>query len=245
MRACLVVGVLVVGALFAAPAAADEGQAKAPPRIYQIPPQLLTDGFLAAHPDMYYRMRGIERDRKHKPEAAFSQYRHAAFFGDKPSQARLGEMYWNGEGTARDRVLGFLWMALAAQREQREFSLLKLYYWQQLDAGEQASARAKEAAMLAEYGDEAATRRLGTVMRREARKTAGGLLGYNAASGPLFMSNGLDPELYFADVFWNPEEYLEFRDRIWEQQYEGRVNVGEVEQLPDLPAALTVPQPAD
>ena len=59
------------------------------------------------------------------------------------------------------------------------------------------------------------------------------------------MSNGLDPELYFADVFWNPEEYLEFRDRIWEQQYEGRVNVGEVEQLPDLPAALTVPQPAD
>ena len=226
---------LLLAAAFAAPATAAGADAKAPPRLYEIPKALLTDGFLAAHPDIYYRMRGVERDKARNFASAFKQYRHAAWFGDKPSQARLGEMYWNGDGTQGDRVRGFLWMALAAERGQREFSLLKLYYWQHLDAAEQARARELEQGMLAEFGDKAAKHRLGTVMRREQRKTTGSMLGYNAAMGPLFMSNGLDPELYYAEVFWNPEEYLEFRDRIFEQQYEGRVDVGRPEQLPDTP----------
>ena len=56
------------------------------------------------------------------------------------------------------------------------------------------------------------------------------------------MGNGLDPELYFAEAFWKPEEYVKLRDRIFEQQYEGRVTVGGVEQLaaPE-PAATPVP----
>lgn len=226
---------LLLAAAFAAPAGAADTEAKAPPRLYDIPAALLTDGFLAAHPDIYYRMRGVERDKAGNFASAFRQYRHAAWFGDKPSQARLGEMYWNGEGTAADRVQGFLWMALAAERGQREFSLLKLYYWQQLDEAGQARARALEQEMLALYGDKAAKRRLGTVMRREQRKTTGSMLGYNAAMGPLSMSNGLDPELYYAEVFWNPEEYLEFRDRVFEQHYGGRVEVGRPEQLPETP----------
>lgn len=235
MRAIATILLAATLALPAATATAGNGEATPPPRIREIPPQLLTDGFLAGHPDMYYRMRGIERDKAGKFAAAFRQYRQAAYYGDKPSQARLGEMYWNGEGTAVDRVHGFLWMALAAQRGQREFSLLKLYYWQHLDPAEQARARDAEQAMLAEFGDKAAEHRLGTVMRREQRKTTGSMLGYNAAMGPLFMSNGLDPELYYAEVFWDPDEYLRFRDRVWEEQYEGRVRVGDPEQLPDAP----------
>jgi TPR repeat protein len=231
---------LLLALLAPAAAMAAAGETKAPSRIYEIPPQLLTAGFLDAHPDMGYRIAGIRRDKAHEYEAAFRQYRHAASFGDKPSQARLGEMYWNGEGVATDRVMGFLWMALAAERGQREFSLLKLFYWQHLDAAEQDRARAQEQAMLAENGDKAAEHRLGVVMRREQHKTTGSYLGYNAAAGPLFMSNGLDPELYYAQAYWDPDQYLKLRDRIFEQHYEGRVEVGELEQLPDDP----VPAPA-
>ena len=243
MRATMNLAPLLLGLLLASAAAHADGEpAKAPPRIYEIPQQLLTDGFLAAHPDMDYRMRGVALDKRHNPASASKEYRRAAYYGDKPSQARLGEMYWNGEGVARDPVQAFLWMALAAEREQREFSLLKMYYWQHLDTTQQASAREQAPAMLEEYGDKAALHRLGTVMRREQRKTAGSLIGYTPSSGPLFMGNGLDPELYFAEAVWKPEEYVKLRDRIFEQQYEGRVTVGGVEQLaaPE-PAATPVP----
>lgn len=236
-----VIGLALALALAAPPARADGEAAPAPPRIYHIPEQLLTDGFLAAHPDMDYRLRGVELDKRKNPASAAKEYRRAAFYGDKPSQARLGEMYWNGEGVAKDPVQGFLWMALAAERGQREFSLLKLYYWQHLDAAQQARAREQAPGMEQEYGDKAALQRLGVVMRRELRRGTGGLLGYNAAAGPLWMSNGLDPELYYSDTFWKPEQYVELRDRIFEQHYQGRVDVGDVEQLPAAPA----PRPGD
>lgn len=211
-------------------------------RIYTSPPQLLTGGFLEGHPDLDYRMRGTALDKKQQPAAALIEYRRAASYGDKPSQARIGEMFWNGEGVDKDPVLGFLWMALAAERGQREFSLLKLYYWQHLDAAQQASARERAPGMLEEYGDKASLHRLGVVMRREQRRGTGGLLGYNASSGPLFMSNGLDPELYYAETFWDPEQYVQLRDRIFEQQYQGRVKVGDVEQVGKSEPA---PAPAD
>jgi TPR repeat protein len=225
-------------------ALADGDAAKAPPpRIYSIPQPLQGDsGFLAGHPDMDYRLRGAALDRKQQPASAFKEYRRAAYYGDKPSQARIGEMYWNGEGVGKDPVQGFLWMALAAERGQRELSLLKLFYWQHLDPAQQARARELAPAMLEEYGDEAAKRRLGLAMRREQHRTAGGLLGYNASSGPLSMSNGIDPELFFAEAYWKPEQYLDLSDRIFEQHYQGQVTVGDVEQVEDAPAP---PAPGD
>ncbi|TAK38793.1 MAG: sel1 repeat family protein [Lysobacteraceae bacterium] len=228
-----VIGLAIALALAPPPARADGEATPAPPRIYHIPQQLLTDGFRAAHPDMDYRMRGIALDKRKNPASAAKEYRRAAYYGDKPSQARLGEMYWNGQGVGQDPVQGFLWMALAAERGQREFTLLKLYYWQHLDAGQQAHAREQAPGMEEEYGDKAALHRLGVVMRRELRRGTSSLLGYNASAGPLWMSNGLDPELYYSETFWKPEQYVELRDRIFEQHYQGRVDVGDVEQLPD------------
>ena len=57
-------------AAFPACATGDGEAAKVPPRIYAIPQALLTDGFLAAHPDMDYRMRGVALDRRGDPAAA-------------------------------------------------------------------------------------------------------------------------------------------------------------------------------
>lgn len=216
-------------------ARADGDKGTAPPRIYGIPEQLLTGGFLEAHPDLDHRMRGVALDKKQDPASALHEYRRAAWYGDKPSQARIGEMYWNGQGVDQDPVLGFLWMALAAEREQREFSLLKLFYWQHLDPAQQAQARAQAPALEEEYGDDAALHRLAVVMRREQRRGTGGLLGYNPSAGPLFMSNGLDPELYYAETYWKPEQYLALRDRMWEQSLQGQVKVGDVQQVPASP----------
>lgn len=237
MRATAILASVLFGLVLAVPAArADGEQAKAPSRIDTIPPELLTDGFLHAHPDLDYRLRGVALDRKHSPASALKEYRRAAYYGDKPSQARIGEMYWNGEGVDKDPVLGFLWMALAAEREQREFSLLKLFYWQHLDEAQQSQARERAPGMLAEHGDAVAKHRLAVVLRREQRRGTGGLLGYNPAAGALFMSNGLDPALYYAETFWKPEEYMALRDRMWEEPLQGQVQVGDVEQLPVEPA---------
>lgn len=239
MRLAGIFAPLLLGLLCAlSPAHADGEPARAPQRVNTIPPQLLTNGFLEAHPDLDYRLRGVELDRRGNPASAFKEYRRAAWYGDKPSQARIGEMYWNGEGVAKDPVLGFLWMALAAERGQREFSLLKLFYWQHLDPAQQARASEQAPGMLQEYGDDAAIHRLAVVLRRELRRSTGSLLGYNASAGPLHMTNGLDPELYYAEAYWKPEEYMQLSDRMFEEPLRGRVDVGEVEQLPAAPAEV-------
>lgn len=225
--------------LLAGPAAADGGDARAA-QGHDIPADVMTDGFMAAHPDLDYRRRGIARDKAGELAAARGEYLRAARYGDKPSQARLGEMYWNGQGTAVDRVQGFLWMALAAERKYREFALLKMYYWQQLTPAEQAQARGRQQAMLDEYGDAAAQRRQALAMRREAGKATGSMLGHSSASALYIVAvdsqaRGIDAERFYAPRYWTPGEYWALQDRLWERQFDGKVDVGGVEQV-DAPA---------
>src|SRR5690606_37292929 len=51
-------------------------------------------GFLAAHPDLRYRLLGLEEFRKGNHEEAFRFFLRAAFYADKPSQGMVAEMYW-------------------------------------------------------------------------------------------------------------------------------------------------------
>lgn len=48
-------------------------------------------------------------------EEAFAGFQRLACAGDKSSQAALGSMYLNGQGTARDDLKGYLWLKLAAE----------------------------------------------------------------------------------------------------------------------------------
>lgn len=59
----------------------------------------LTEGFLAAHPDLRWRLEGVRFYEKEDYPAAMRSFLRAAGFADKPSQAIIAEMHWKGVGT--------------------------------------------------------------------------------------------------------------------------------------------------
>jgi hypothetical protein len=234
---------LWISALHAGEAAAvDSNSAESARRTGPTPyidPAVVTDGFLAAHPDMMYRQKGVDLFHEGKPEAALKALRRAARYADKPSQAMIGEMYWNGSGTPRDRALGFAWMFLAAERNYSDFAAWRDFYWSQMDEVERGDAKRRGVAIMAEYRDRVAKPRLETLLRREERKATGSLLGYSGASQMVIVAykNGkpvtIDPETYYARKYWQPEAYWKLQDEIWTLPLKGRVDVGDLEMVRD------------
>jgi hypothetical protein len=212
------------------------------------PAEVLTDGFLEAHLDLFYRKAGIAADRRGDFAAARKQYQLAARYADKPSQARLGEMYWDGQGGSTDRVMGFLWMALAAERSYEAFQARKMEYWNQLTTEERKRAVSMDQKMLNEYGDAVAKPRQAKVMRREALRGTGGLLGYSKGSALSINTprgGSIDPQVFYAKEFWEPEAYWQMQDYVWDGRTPGRVDIGEVQDLGTQPPASTPPKGDD
>ena len=100
-------------------------------------------------------------------ERARECFERAARFADKPSQAMLGEMHWEGLGGQRDRALGYAWMDLAAERYYEDFYLLRERYWSQLGAQEREQALRRGQPLLRKYGDDKAKRRLARILVRQ------------------------------------------------------------------------------
>lgn len=241
VRALGLVLVMGTGIAFAAEPAPAE-----PAQTYQdFPAGVLTDGFLEAHLDLFYRKAGIAADRRGDLERAREKYQLAARYADKPSQARLGEMYWEGQGVERDHVMGFLWMALAAERGYDAFQTRKMEYWAQLTPEERKRAVALDQKMLGEYGDVVAKPRQAKVMRREALRGTGGLLGYSESSMLSINTprgGAIDPKVFYAKEFWEPEAYWRMQDYVWDGRNPGRVDIGEVQDLGAQPAAPETPK---
>lgn len=215
-------------------AMADANPAKPPTWTFDdIPADVLTDGFLAGHPDLFYRQAGTVRDKAQDYAGARKQFQLAARYGDKPSQARLGEMYWNGQGVDADHVLGFLWMSLAAERGYEMFAAWKMYYWEQLTDAEKQRARGLDQQMLRQYGDAAAKPRQEKAMRRELSRSTGSMLGYSGQALYIETPNGgsIEAERFYARDFWSPQAYWHLQDRVWSGQSPGRVTVGDVEDI--------------
>lgn len=220
-----------------------------PTRAFQdIPAQVLTDGFLEAHLDLFYRKAGIAADKRGDFADARKHYQLAARYADKPSQARLGEIYWEGQGVSADHVMGFLWMALAAERGYDAFQARKMEYWNALTPEERKRAVALDQKMLGEYGDAVAKPRQAKVMRREALRGSGGLLGYSGASAlSISTARGgtIDPEIFYAKEFWEPEAYWQMQDYVWDGRSPGRVDIGQVQDLGAQPPSATQPKDDD
>ncbi|QNH14861.1 MULTISPECIES: sel1 repeat family protein [unclassified Xanthomonas] len=238
---CAALVVAVALALSGPAAAADNART-----FDDIPAQVMTDGFLEAHLDLFYRRAGIRADKKGEFAEAKKNYQLAARYADKPSQARLGEMYWEGQGGAQDRAMGFLWMALASERGYDAFTTRKMEYWNQLTPEERQRAVKQDKKMLATYGDQVAKPRQEAVLRREASRSTGSMLGYSGASG--LQINGprggsVDPEVFYAKEFWEPAAYWKLQDRVWDGRTPGRVDIGDVEDITQETAPKP-PQPA-
>ena len=171
---------------------------------------LNTEGFLRAHPDLKNRSRGMNAYDAGRHDEALTYFRRAARYADKPSQAMVGEMLWNGEGGVRDPALAYAWMDLAAERGYPGFTIMRERYLAALDEAQRADAIARGEEVYAEYGDDVAQPRIANVLRRERRRVTGSRLGYVGflqvtVPGPGGNPVTIDGAHFFHPKFWEPE----------------------------------------
>jgi len=198
-----------------------------------IDPMLVAAGFLDSHPDLRFRSRGLEEYGQRNHAAALEEFKRAAWYSDKPSQAIVGEMLWIGLGLPKDRALAYVWMDLAAERGYRSFARKREAYWQQLDEEERARVLRDAPAIRAEYADAAAEPRLHAVLVRERRRATGSRLGstVNAMQIEVPGVGVIDSTAYYHPRYWEPEQYRAWQDSIWTELRVGTVDVGDVEQV--------------
>lgn len=226
---CLAVLLVAVGG----PAAANEA-GKQP----GIDPAVLTEGFLAAHPDLRWRGEGVRAYEAGNHELAATYFRRAARYADKASQAMLGEMYWRGTGVDRDRAMGYVWMDLAGERLYHDFIVMRERYWNEMDEAERASAISRGQDVFAEYGDDVAKPRLEAILRRERRRMTGSRTGYVGNltiipnTGPMAGTGmTLSGDQYYAKEYWEPKQYWQLQDEIWRAPARGRVDASELQPV--------------
>jgi len=209
------------------------------------------------HPDLFYREAGIRAYKDGDKSHAQSLLLKAARFADKPAQALLAAMYWNGDGVPRDRARGYAWMDLAADRGYPDLLASREAFWQQLDAGERRQAQAVGQEIHAEYGDEAGLRRLDGALRRERlnvigsrtgfggnstvrlRSGAGPALGHALDTGPAVLGGTpVRGEQFFSPALWSAAPYASLKDAVWVDaaRATGTVQVGDLQAMP-APAA--------
>lgn len=196
-----------------------------------------SDAFLDHHPDIKYRLLGLQAYEQGRFKLAWSHFRHSARYADKPSQSMLAEMLWKGEGVAMDRALAYAWMDIAAERGYPAMVGFRERYWAQLDAAQRQEAVARGQSVLGEFGDAVAKPRLEKLLERQRRRLTGSRVGFVGAlqvhipgPGGMTVVSGDD---YYADHFWKPEQYWRWQDLEWRKPGQGKVEVGPLEQAPD------------
>lgn len=228
---------LLIALLFVTgqPNALAQGKNVAMPADPAADPQLRASGFLESHPDIRYRLLGLEEFRNNNHADALRFFKRAAYYADKPSQGMVAEMYWTGQGADKDRALAYAWMDLAAERGYEGFLGLRERYWKSLSADERQQALIQGESVYATYGDAAAKPRLANVLRRERKKITGSRTGFIGSlkiyvPGPS-ESEQIDGSKFYDERYWDPKKYYSWHDSIWMKPRIGKVNVGDVEQI--------------
>lgn len=200
-------------------------------------PVTMTEGFLAAHPDLRWRNEGLRAHQAGQYGVAMTRLLRAARFADKPAQAIIAEMHWRGVGVPQDRALGYAWMDIAAERLYPAFLAHREAYWEALGPAEREDAIARGQKVLAEYGDDVAKPRLEEVLRRERRNVTGSRTGFVGNltiipyTGPLAGTGmTVSGHEYYAEKYWEPVAYWAHQDTLWNAPLRGRVKVGELEK---------------
>lgn len=191
-------------------------------------------GFLGAHPDLRWRREGQATLEEGRPREAFTYFRRAARFADKPSQAMVAEMLWTGNGVAVDRPRAYAWMDIAAERAYVPFVAKREAYWNALSEAERAQALDVGRPLYEEYRDAVAQERLERELKKAKRKITGSRTGFVGfltvmVAGPGGIGMAIDGERFYDDKYWEPDLYWEWQDAIWKDPGFGVVTVEPLE----------------
>lgn len=212
-------------------------------------------GFLSGHPDLLHHGRGMSEVAQEDFTSAAKNFRIAARFADKPSQAMLAALLWEGHGVPRNRALAYAWMDLASERGNRRFLAQREWMWAELSPEEQTEAIARGVDLYAEFGDDVAQPRLAAKLRRISRRVIGSRTGFTGrativapavGTAPAHVtvatndgetgfqaSQTLEASVFYSPKYWNPKLYFEWRDDYHERQLRaGNVDVGDIISLP-------------
>jgi hypothetical protein len=193
---------------------------------------MTSEAFLGAHPDLKYRLTGLDWHGKQNWARALEDFRRAARYGDKPAQGMLGEMYWNGQGVDVDRATAYAWMDIAAERAYPVLLAKREQYWNAMSEAERERAVAIGTTMMDEYGDTAAKPRLERLLKQARRNTTGSRVGSVGALSIMIPTptgmREVDGSAYYQEKFWEPEQYWHWQDYDWKTPPEGDVTVGDV-----------------
>lgn len=199
--------------LLAVPAA---GSSPAPPADAYETIVLQSHEFLVYHPDLRFRGLGMQARERGRHEEARNDFRNAARYGDKLSQAALADMLWNGQGGPVDRALGYAWMDLAAERGTEWLVVQRERFWEALSADERERAVREGRALYAEFGDPAATPRLQRELRAGSMRQTGSRAGWNGAMRSQGRGDAgarvLQPEKHQLARYWDPVAYRQWQD---------------------------------
>ena len=196
---------------------------------------LTTEGFLSHHPDLRWRLAGLDAMEQNRPELAVTYFKRAAQYADKPSQAMLAEMYKDGLGVEADVVQAYIWMELAAERGWTWVVAKREKYWSELTVEQQSRVRQIGPSMCDKYADVIAKPRLEKKLRRGRRQVTGSRVGFlgsvqiqiPTANGMLTVSG----DQYYKDTYWQPEKYWEWQAEAWAEPKSGTVTVHRPEVL--------------
>lgn len=199
---------------------------------------MTSSGFLSYHPDLRFRLLGLVDYRKGNYAEALTYFRRAARYADKPSQGMVAEMLWKGQGTPVDRPAAYVWMDLAAERAYKMMLVQREKYWAELTPAERTRALEIGDALHAEYADSAARPRLDQKLRQGRSKVTGSRTGFVgnlqiSIPGPNGSRN-IDGSDFYAEKFWNTNQYLRMQDGDWKEFGEGRVDIGELQSAGEL-----------
>lgn len=197
------------------------------------------DTFISAHPDLYWQRQGIRDYERGRYGEAMTAFRRAARYADKASQAMIAQILWNGDGVKADRVMAYVWADLAAERGYPDFIVTREKFWRELNADERRAAVSVGQAIFDEYGDVVAKKREENALRLARLNITGSRTGrvgtiaiqQKLPSGDL--STPVDGSLYYADKYWKPEQYWQWKDRVWTDPPEGKVEVGPIQNPPE------------
>lgn len=195
-----------------------------------------TRTFLNAHPDLKYRNEGWVAYEAGDYGQALEHFRTASRYADKASQGMVAEMLWQGRGMPIDRPMAYAWADLAAERGYPAFLRLREQYWRQLSEDERTRALRDGPALLPEYADAAAQPRMARflVKAEQSRKRSSMSVGRPReirVPGPGGGMMSIPVHRFLAPKFWDPVQYQAWQDAIWNNLPEGKVDVGDVEQV--------------
>lgn len=159
----------------------------------------------------------------------------AARYGDKVAQYNLGVMYFNGEGIPADRIRGWAWFDLAAERGYPQMVETALDAWDLLDDAQRTQATALRDELEARFGDAVVVPRVAAMMERIRRNPTGSRTGHVSGTLQIYDRSGMQRsgDEFYAEERWDYREIVRIETQLFEQLARGRVEIGEIEHRPE------------